>query len=78
MPTCPSYPAEHAVVAGAASEVLAYLFPDSAAAFREKTEQAGRAFVLAGIQYPSGVDAGLELGRQVAALDIERAKQDGL
>lgn len=76
-PNSPSYPAEHAVVAGAASEVLAYLFPDSAATFREKAEQAGQAFVLAGVQYPSDVNAGLELGRQVAALVIERARQDG-
>lgn len=76
-PNSPSYPAEHAVVAGAASEVLAYLFPDSAATFREKAEQAGQAFVLAGVQYPSDVETGLELGRQVAALVIERARQDG-
>lgn len=76
-PNSPSYPAEHAVVAGAASEVLAYLFPDSADAFREKAGQAGQIFVLAGVQYPSDVEAGLELGRQVAALVIERARQDG-
>jgi len=76
-PNSPAYPAEHAVIAGAASEVLAYLFPDSPAAFQEKAEQAGQAFVLAGVQYPSDVEAGLELGRQVAALVIERAKQDG-
>lgn len=76
-PNSPAYPADHAVVAGAASEVLAYLFPDNAAAFRAKAEEAGQAFVLAGVQYPSDVEAGLTLGRQVAALVIERAKQDG-
>jgi membrane-associated phospholipid phosphatase len=76
-PHSPAYPAEHAVVAGAASEILAYLFPDNAAAFQEKAQQAGQAFVLAGVQYPSDVEAGLALGRQVAALVIERAKQDG-
>jgi membrane-associated phospholipid phosphatase len=75
-PNSPSYPAEHAVVAGAASEVLAYLFPDSVVTFRDKAEEAGQAFVMAGVQYPSDVDAGFELGRQVAALVIERAKQD--
>jgi len=76
-PNSPSYPAEHAVVAGAASEILAYLFPDSTEAFQEQAEEAGQAFVLAGVQYPSDVEAGLELGRQVAALVIEQAKQDG-
>jgi hypothetical protein len=76
-PNSPAYPAEHAVVAGAASEVLAHLFPEGAAAIREKAEEAGQAFVLAGVQYPSDVEAGLELGRQVGALVVERAKQDG-
>jgi len=33
--------------------------------------------LLAGIQYPSDVTTGLELGRRVAALVIERAKSDG-
>ena len=75
-PNSPSYPSEHAVVAGAASEILAFLFPEDAEAFRNKAEEAGKAFLLAGVQYPSDVTAGLELGRQVAALVIERAKAD--
>ena len=75
-PDNPSYPSEHAVVAGAASEILAFLFPAAAETFRNKAEEAGRAFLLAGVQYPSDVSTGLELGRQVAALVIERAKAD--
>jgi len=35
-PQSPSYPSEHAVVAGAASEVLAYLFPAQAQLYRAK------------------------------------------
>ena len=77
VPNSPAYPSEHAAVAGAASEVLAYLFPEQADAFREQAEQAGQAFVLAGLQYPSDVEAGLEMGRQVAELAIERAQGDG-
>ena len=76
-PASPSYPSEHAVVAGAASEVLAYLFPVEASAFRAQAEEAGMAFELAGIQYPSDVTAGLELGRQVAALVVAYAQTDG-
>jgi hypothetical protein len=75
-PNNPSYPSEHAVAAGAASEVLAFLFPENAEAYRDKAEEAGKAFLLAGVQYPSDVTTGLELGRQVAALVIERAKAD--
>jgi len=78
VPRSPSYPSEHAVVAGAASAVLAYLFPDDAQRFPDMAAQAGRSQLLAGVHYPSDVAAGLELGRKVAALAIERAKGDGL
>src|SRR5262249_37859809 len=76
-PQSPSYPSEHAVVAGAASEVLAYLFPEQASSFREKAAEATRSRLLAGVQYPSDVRAGLELGRAVAALVVDWARQDG-
>jgi membrane-associated phospholipid phosphatase len=76
-PPSPSYPAEHAVAAAAASSVLSYLFPDRAAYFAGKAEEAGRSRLLAGVQYPSDVSAGIALGRKVAALVIERGKTDG-
>jgi membrane-associated phospholipid phosphatase len=76
-PRSPSYPAEHAVAAGAAAEVLSYIFPDRASAFAAKAEEAGRSRVLAGVQYPSDITAGLELGRRVAVRVIERGKADG-
>jgi hypothetical protein len=76
-PESPSYPSEHAVAAGAASEVLAYLFPTRADFFRAKAEEAGQAFLMAGVQYPSDVAAGLELGRQVASQVIDWALADG-
>jgi membrane-associated phospholipid phosphatase len=76
-PASPSYPAEHAVAAGAAAAVLSYLFPDRATYFAAKAEEAGRSRLLAGVQYPSDVSAGLELGHKVAVLVIERGKADG-
>jgi len=39
--------------------------------------QAGRSQLLAGVNYPSDLAPGLELGEKVAALTIERAKGDG-
>jgi len=75
-PTSPSYPAEHAVAAGAASEVLAYVFPDRAGFFRQKAEEAAQSRLTAGVNYPSDVAAGLALGRKVAALVIARGKMD--
>jgi membrane-associated phospholipid phosphatase len=76
-PAYPSYPAAHAVAAGAASEVLAYIYPDRAGFFREKAEEAAHSRVVAGVNYQSDVAAGLTLGKQVAALVVERGKADG-
>lgn len=76
-PRTPSYPSEHAVVAGAASTVLAYLFPDNAKSYADQAEAATNSRVLAGVEYPSDAAAGLNLGRAVGALVVEYAKQDG-
>ncbi|MGH2704364.1 MAG: phosphatase PAP2 family protein [Actinomycetota bacterium] len=73
-----SYPSEHAALAGAASRILAYLFPDRPGPRLEQmAEEAAASRVRAGANFPSDVQAGLELGRQVAAKVIERAKLDG-
>ncbi len=76
-PRSPSYPSEHAVAAGAASAVLGFFFPQQAAFFNAKAEEAGQSRLLAGVQYPSDVEDGLELGRAVAQLVIARARTDG-
>jgi hypothetical protein len=76
-PDSPAYPSEHATVAGAASAVLAYLFPDDADQITAMAEEAARSRVLAGVQYPSDTAAGLDLGRRVAAVVVERGRHDG-
>ena len=76
-PPSPSYPAEHAVAAGAAAAVLGHLYPQRAEAFRAMSEEAAASRLLAGVAYPSDVSAGVALGRQVAAKVIERAAADG-
>jgi membrane-associated phospholipid phosphatase len=76
-PDSPSYPGEHAVTAGAAATVLAYLFPAKADSILNLAQQACKSRLLAGVQYPSDVRAGYELGRQVAERVISWAKKDG-
>jgi membrane-associated phospholipid phosphatase len=76
-PASPSYPSEHAVTAGAASAVLAYLLPNDAQLFASLADEAAMSRMLAGVQYRSDVTAGLELGRAVAARVIEWAGADG-
>lgn len=77
VPRSPSYPSEHAATAGAAAAVLAYFFPNEAIAFQLLAEEAARSRLYAGVQFLSDYYAGLELGRQVAARVIERARADG-
>lgn len=76
-PPSPSYPSEYAVTAGAASTVLASLFPDDADYFTALAEEAVQSRLLAGVAYPSDIEAGLELGRQIAEMAIAHGQNDG-
>ena len=72
----PSYPSEHAAVAAAAADVLAFVFPDSAGSLAGRAEEAAQSRVAAGVQYPSDVQTGLAIGHQVGAAVIARVKAD--
>jgi membrane-associated phospholipid phosphatase len=76
-PRSPSYPSEHAAVAGAAAAVLSYFLPKEASSLQAMAEEAAHSRVQAGLQFPSDATAGLELGRRVAERVIELAKADG-
>ncbi|MGH9267077.1 MAG: hypothetical protein ACRD0D_02760, partial [Acidimicrobiales bacterium] len=74
----PSYPSEHAAIAGAASRVLAHLYPDEPALrLDQMAEEAGQSRVQAGTNTPRDVEAGLELGRAVAEKVVAYARADG-
>ena len=77
VPNSPSYPSDYAATAAAAAEVLAYLVPAEAAYFRNLAVEAGRSRLYAGVEYPSDYEAGVELGRRVAAQVIAKAQADG-
>ncbi|MFN0123295.1 MAG: vanadium-dependent haloperoxidase [Blastocatellia bacterium] len=76
-PHSPSYPSEHAVAAGAAAAILGYIFPADAAMYNNKAKEAADSRVLAGVNFQSDINAGLELGRLVAEQVIARARMDG-
>ena len=77
VPASPSYPSEHAATAGAAAEILAYLYPADAQRFRDMALEAFRAPMAAGINYPSDVTAGLDLGKAVGQKVVAMAQSDG-
>ena len=72
----PSYPSEHAVAAGAASVVLAYLFPVQAQTYSNLAVEAGRSRLFAGAAFPSDVSAGLNLGRTAGQMVVSYARAD--
>jgi hypothetical protein len=77
LPNVPSYPSEHAVVAGAASVVMAYLFPTMGETYTDLAEEAARSRVFAGSSFPSDIAAGFQLGRQVGQMVVAYAMADG-
>ena len=57
---------EQAVVAGAASTILGYIYPDLAQDFLDKAQKAANSRVAARASFPSDVAAELALGTAIA------------
>ncbi|MDI1305703.1 MAG: phosphatase PAP2 family protein, partial [bacterium] len=73
----PSYPSEDAVLAGVTVELLKLLFPTEIAYIQEKAEEQKLYRIICGANVRSDVDAGIILGRKIAAKFIARAASDG-
>ena len=73
----PCYPSEDAVVAGASCEVLTELFPDHAAALDARLQVHADMPMWNASAFRSDIEAGLDLGRQVARRVIDHCATDG-
>lgn len=71
-----AYPSEEAVVAGAAFAMMSLLFPGEQDYLQEKLNACIDMRVLAGANVRSEVEAGVKLGKAVAAKFIARARTD--
>jgi membrane-associated phospholipid phosphatase len=76
-PQNPAYPSDRAAAAGAAERILIYFFPRYEARISALADEAISAQVFGGLSLPSDVNAGKELGRQVAELVIAAIEADG-
>ncbi len=74
----PAYPSEDAVVGAAAVEMLKLLFPADAAYIQQKADEQFKARIMAGMNTRSDMEAGVTLGRLVAAKVIARAANDNM
>jgi membrane-associated phospholipid phosphatase len=73
----PSYPCEHAALAGAAAMVLTAMFPNDTATFSGMEKDDCQSRLMAGTNYPSDISAGLTLGTMVGQKAVSRAASDG-
>jgi membrane-associated phospholipid phosphatase len=77
VPNFPSYPSNHSTFSAARSEILAHLFPNHADFIRAVGKEAGDSRIWAGIHYPMDNVAGVQLGKSVAQVFIDWARNDG-
>jgi hypothetical protein len=67
LPNFPSYPSNHAAVSGGMARVLAHFFPAEKDDLDALADEAALSRVLGGIHYRFDGEAGLTLGREIAA-----------
>jgi len=72
-----SHASVDAAVAAAAVAVLGTIWPDHGEEYTRLAEEVGEVRMTDGTHTRSDVEAGTEIGRQIGALAIERAKSDG-
>ncbi|HJP58917.1 MAG TPA: phosphatase PAP2 family protein, partial [Gemmatimonadaceae bacterium] len=75
LPNHPSYPSNHADVTGASMAILAAFFPRDADHLNALADEAAISRIYGGIHYRFDMDAGLTLGRQVAAYALQQDEE---
>ena len=70
-PNHPAYPSGHSCITSAYASALASLFPSERSRLEAMTEEAGMSRIYAGLHYRFDIEAGQELGRQVARYVLE-------
>lgn len=73
----PTIPSGHATTLGGTAQILSHLFQADATFFQSRAEENAASRVWAGIRFPSAVEAGLQLGRDVGDAVIAWAEADG-
>jgi membrane-associated phospholipid phosphatase len=76
-PPFPGYPSGHATMSGLQGELNSYFFPAEKALFQKKAKDGAESRFQAGIHFRTDNEVGLELGRKIAAVIIERVSADG-
>ncbi|HKZ66235.1 MAG TPA: hypothetical protein VJ111_07765, partial [Chitinophagaceae bacterium] len=73
----PGYPSGHAAISGLMGELYSYFFPEEKAFFLQKAKDGAESRFQAGIHFRSDNEVGLELGKKIAAMVIQKVRTDG-
>jgi hypothetical protein len=73
-PESPSYPCEHSVAAGVAVSIFNHFYPRLADSVNRMAQRLMASRVAAGLVFPEDTRAGFELGKRIAAKEIEHTK----
>ncbi|HMG92284.1 MAG TPA: vanadium-dependent haloperoxidase [Chryseolinea sp.] len=73
-PESPSYPCEHSVVAGVAATLISHFYPALKDSVTRMAQRQMNSRIAAGVAYPGDTQAGFDLGKKIAELEIERTK----
>jgi membrane-associated phospholipid phosphatase len=76
-PPFPGYPSGHAMFGGMLAELFSYFFPADKAQFMKVATDGAESRFQAGIHFRTDNEAGLDLGKKVAAKIVERVRADG-
>ncbi|AEE47972.1 phosphoesterase PA-phosphatase related protein [Haliscomenobacter hydrossis DSM 1100] len=76
-PPFPGYPSGHAAIGGVMGELYAYFFPAESAFFRQRAKDGAESRFQGGIHFRTDNEVGLELGRKVGAMIIQKVRADG-
>jgi membrane-associated phospholipid phosphatase len=76
-PPFPGYPSGHAAISGMMAELCSYFFPTEKTYFQKRAKDAAESRFQAGIHFRIDNEVGLELGRKVADVIIQKVKNDG-
>lgn len=73
-PESPSFPCEYSVAAGVATTIIGHFYPSLKDSANRMAEKMMASRIAAGVAFPSDTYAGFELGKQIAAIEIEQTK----
>ncbi len=74
----PSYPSDGAVIAEASRAILSVMFPNEVEYIKSVADEHLESIRLSGNAVQSDLDAGVKIGKEVAAIALQRASGDGM